>query len=127
MTARRPARAKRGQRAGERPPQDLQLAVDRDAQGLEGARCWVDAAASARPPPPDRGRDHGGEVGGTHEATFLARRQDRLRDAACTAFFTKRRDDSGELSFRGRVDEVEGRETSFFIESHVRRPIRPRS
>ena len=33
----------------------------------------------------------------------------RLRDAASTAFFTKRREDSGELSLRGALDELKGR------------------
>ncbi len=71
-----------------------------------------------------RGGDHPREVGRGHEAAFRTRRQDRLRDAACMAFFTKRREDAGELSLGGAVDEVEGGETGRFIEAHVRRRIR---
>jgi len=56
-----------------------------------------------------RGGDDRGQVGRRHETPLRTRRQDRLRDAACTAFFTKRREDSGELSLRRSVDEVEGR------------------
>jgi hypothetical protein len=56
----------------------------------------VGAAGSRR----SRDGHHCGEIGRGHQATLRTRRHDRLRDAACTAFFTKRREDSGELSLR---------------------------
>jgi len=102
------ARPQRGERAGERGRKHLELAVHRDAERLEGARGRVNpsriCAAGGR-----GGDDDLREVRGGHEPTLRTRRQDRRRDAACTAFFTKRREDSGELSLRRSVDEVEGR------------------
>ena len=108
MTASRPPGPQRGEGAGERRGEHLELAVDRDAERLEGAGGGVDASgigAAGR----DGGRDDLRQIRGGHEPTFRTRRQDRRRDAACTAFFTKRREDSGELSLRRSVDEVEGR------------------
>ena len=109
--------SQRGESAGERRPENLQLAIHGDAQGLEGSRRGMDPALVRATSASNRAGDDIAQVGGGHEPALLARRQDRLRDAARMAFFTKCREDSGELSFRGAIDELQGRNTSFFIES----------
>src|SRR3990172_12247239 len=116
------ARAQKRERSFKTAVEKIQFPVHGDAQRLEGPRGRMDAPAVGTPLRGCRG-NHAGKVGGCHQATFRTRRQDRLRDAACTAFFTKRREDSGELSLRSTVDEVEGRYTTIFIESHVRRRV----
>ena len=101
-------RPQRCEGAGKGRAEHLELAIDGDAQGLEGAGGGMDATRVG-PAGRDGGRDDLRQVGGGHQPTLRTRRQDRRRDAACTAFFTKRREDSGELSLRRSVDEVEGR------------------
>src|SRR5688572_30769122 len=98
----------RGQGTGKAGAENLDLAVDRDAQGLEGPRGGVDTTG-VRAAGTCRGscRDDGGQVGGGHQPTLRTRRHDRLRDAASTALFTKRREYSGELSLRGALDELD--------------------
>ena len=102
------ARAQERERSFKTAAENIQFPVHGDAQRLEGPRGRMDAPAVGSALRYSR-CDHGGKVGGCHQATFRTRRQDRLRDAACTAFFTKRREESGELSPRRSVDEVECR------------------
>ena len=113
----------RRERTSQAGPEHLDLAVDRDAE--PGTCAWPGGCGRHRPSPSSGcgGGDDRRQVRRRHDAALRTRRHDRLRDAARTAFFTKRREDSGELSLRGTVDELESRNTSGFIESHVRRRI----
>ena len=98
----------------------VELAVDRDAQGLERARRGVDLHA-----PPGRcgngGFDDRGQIEGGGEATGAQGLLDRARDAAAVLLLAVVADHLGQLGGRQPLEQGEGGLPRARVHAHVDR------